>query len=104
MEIVVWKSVFILFIVSKGTDLGAVLRNRWRVGKVDFVVFVKCGLFQCECQFVSLATGEIQKEAYLVAISFGDSVVCWSGNDRARYGSSVAPPPKVTVIFKYIVV
>lgn len=41
MEIVVWKSVFIFLIVSKGTDLGAALRNGWRVGKVDFVVFVK---------------------------------------------------------------
>lgn len=73
-------------------------------GELEKLIFVKCGLFQCECQFAGLLTGEIQKEAYLVAISSGDSVVCQSGNDRARYGSSVAPPPKVTVLFKYIAV
>ena len=50
-------------------------------GELEKLIFVKCGLFQCECQFAGLLTGEIQKEAYLVAISFGDSVVCQSGND-----------------------
>lgn len=71
--------------------------------KLILLFLSKCGLFQCECQFASLVTGEMQKEAYLVAISFGDSVVCQSGND-SQVWQFVAPPPKVTVIFKYIVV
>lgn len=43
----VQKSVFIFFTKSiRRCGLGAAVRNGWRVGKVDFVVFlVKCGLF-----------------------------------------------------------
>lgn len=41
--------------------------------RVDFVV--KCGLFYCECKFIGMAISEIQKEACVVLMSFGDFVV-----------------------------
>lgn len=64
---------------------------------VDFVV-INCGLFQYECKFTGMATSEIQKEAYAVLMSFGDSVVSHSG-------SAVASALKTAcyVIFKYII-
>ena len=51
-----------------------------------------------------MANSEIQKQAYPVAMSFGEPAVSQSGNDGARYGSTVAPAPQTSVIFKYIVV
>lgn len=103
MEIVVWKScIHFLYCVQRHWSRGIV--KEWMKSWKSWD-FVKCGLFQCECQFAGLLTGEIQKEAYLVAISPLEILLC-ARVVMTEPGMAVLLLllPKLLCSFKYIAV
>lgn len=72
-EILVGKSVFIVF--TKSTRHCLLSKSNIKEWMKRVVSVVMCWLFYCECKFAGMAINEIEKEAYMVLMSFGDFVV-----------------------------